>query len=454
MSFQQGLSGLNATSKSLEVIGNNIANANTFGAKSSRAEFADVYAASVGGGTPMAGIGTTLANVAQQFSQGNITSTPNPMDLAINGRGFFMLQDPRAGNVYSRNGQFRLDREGYVSNGTGQKLLAQRWDDAVGRAVGDPASIRVVAGGGGVVKTGAGLNEADRGIRLSMNFDAATPVVAGRAAFNVQDTASYDYSTSQTVYDGQGMPLTMAYYMRKEAHNDWSVFASVDGQQFDPTTGEIFHDSALPLPAAVAVSRIMFGENGRITSIADALGVPVATGAPLLLTVNDSRQLFDAGGVLLPGASQMQVFSGLRFDIGASTQFGASFAIADLRQDGYPPGELTGVSFDTEGVFKASYSNGRFVNLAQLALADFQNVQGLSAMGGNAWSETFSSGTPVVNAPGASSMGLLQAGALEESNIDLTAELVSMITAQRIYQANAQTIKTMDQVLQTMVNLR
>jgi flagellar hook protein FlgE len=157
---------------------------------------------------------------------------------------------------------------------------------------------------------------------------------------------------------------------------------------------------------------------------------------------------------VLPGDEQTSLYEDLPFDLGGSTQLGASFSVSDLRQDGYRPGDLLGVSFDSGGILKASYSNGRYLNLAQVQLADFANVQGLRPMGGNVWEQTFQSGPPVVNAAGSNSMGLLQSGALEASNIDLTAELVSMITAQRIYQANAQTIKTVDQVMQTLVNLR
>jgi flagellar hook protein FlgE len=148
------------------------------------------------------------------------------------------------------------------------------------------------------------------------------------------------------------------------------------------------------------------------------------------------------------------LFTDLPLKIGDATQFGADFAISELKQDGYAFGKLNGITFDGSGIVKATYSNGRFVNLYQLQLADFPNVQGLKPLGGNVWESTFESGEKTVNAPGASSTGVIQSGALEESNIDLTAELVNMITAQRMYQANAQSIKTMDDVMQTLVNLR
>jgi flagellar hook protein FlgE len=455
MSFQQGLSGLNATSKSLEVIGNNIANANTFGAKASRAEFADMYAASLNGtGSSSIGIGTQVANVAQQFSQGNVTATANPMDLAINGRGFFMLQDTAGREVVSRNGQFSIDRNGYVVNSQDMKLLAKQWDESVGRGVLEPVPIRIVRSGGDAIKTGEGEVNQDRGVRLTMNFDAGTPVVPGRTPFAVDNTSSYDFSTSQTVYDGQGLPLAMTYYFRKEAADEWNVFASIDGMGIDPVLGTVHHPDLEEMPAATPIARLSFGSDGRLARVRDAAGEEMPPGAKVRMSINDPRLTTTAGGAVLPADEQTALYEDLPFDLAGSTQLGASFSVSDLRQDGYRPGDLLGVSFDSNGILKASYSNGRYLNLAQVQLADFANVQGLKAMGGNVWEQTFQSGPPVINAAGSNSMGLLQSGALEASNIDLTAELVNMITAQRIYQANAQTIKTVDQVMQTLVNLR
>ena len=208
MSFQQGLSGLNATSKNLEVIGNNIANANTFGAKGSRAEFADLYAGALNGASgSAAGIGVSISSIAQQFNQGNLTTTSNPLDIAINGRGFFQLQASTGETVYSRNGQFKLNRDGFVVNGEGLKLLAQKWDDAAGGGVGDAAPIQLQSGLGSPVKTGQGGTTALQGVQMSLNLDArkATPAVA--MDFTKPD--SYNYSTSQTLYDWHGAFLTI-----------------------------------------------------------------------------------------------------------------------------------------------------------------------------------------------------------------------------------------------------
>ena len=423
MGFQQGLSGLNATSKNLEVIGHNIANANTFGAKSSRAEFADIYAGSmIGSATSNVGIGVNIAAVAQQFTQGNITATGNPLDIAINGRGFFQVQTQSGTNAYTRNGQFKLDREGFVVTNNGGKLRAQPWDESAGRATGDLVPIKLQGGLGAPVATGSGTDAALRGVRIAINLDAgAKPPTA---PFSFTQSNSYNYSTSQSLFDTQGAPLTANYYFRKTAVNTWDVYGSINGQPFDG-----------PSPATGRITSLTFDANGKITS-------PTTTPT---IDVIDPR----ASPIATP------LFDNLPVSFAGTSQYAKDFSISNLKQDGFTSGELTGISFDASGVVKASYSNGRSTNLSQLQLVDFTNVQGLQPLGSDLWQATFASGEPSGSgAPGTGTNGTLQAGALEESNVDLTGELVNLITAQRLYQANAQTIKTQDQVLQTLVNLR
>ncbi|MFM9917104.1 MAG: flagellar hook protein FlgE [Rhizobacter sp.] len=423
MSFQQGLSGLNATSKNLEVIGNNIANAGTYGAKSSRAEFGDMYATAIGGaGSGNTGIGVNLLAVAQQFTQGNISTTGNPMDLSINGRGFFQVTAPSGETLYSRNGQFKLNRDGYVVNNTGDKLLAQGWNEAAGRAAGDAAPIRLQSGLGDPVATGAGSDPALRGVRLAINLDARKDVPTTAMSFSQPD--SYNYSTSQTLYDSQGAPLTMNYYFRKTAANAWDVYASVNGQPFDG-----------PSPKTGLVTSMTFDAQGKMTA-------PAATPT---IDVVDPRAT--------PLATPL--FAALPINFTGTSQYAAGFSISDLKQDGFASGELTGITFDPSGVVKATYSNGRSTSLAQLQLVDFTNLQGLQPVGSNLWKSTYASGDPSsIGAPGSGTYGALQAGALEESNVDLTGELVNLITAQRMYQANSQTIQTESSILQTLTQLR
>ena len=420
MSFQQGLSGLNATAKSLEVIGNNIANAATFGAKAARAEFADVYAAALNGaGTNAIGIGVNLAAVAQQFTQGNILTTENPMDLALNGAGFFQVTDGNSPVTYTRNGQFKLDRDGFIINNQLQKLL------------GYPAS------GNGIIQPGAatalqlptqGINpQVTSQITMEFNLDSRLGVTAPTAgpAINYADPTTYNNATSMTVYDDRGQDVALTYYFQKSAAETWNVFVTANGTTVGGT-------AAAPLP----VTTITFPPNGA---------APTAPVGPVTMNIPATTNL--AGATTLP-------IPGVQLDLTHSTQYGAAFGVTDMTQDGYSAGQLSSISIESNGIVMARYSNGQSQPAGQIEIASFRNPQGLQPLGGNAWGRSFASGDPVLGTPGTGNFGVLQAGALEESNIDLTAELVNMITAQRMYQANAQTIKTVDQIMQTLVNMR
>lgn len=420
MSFQQGLSGLNASSKSLEVIGNNIANANTFGAKSSRAEFSDVYAAALNGaGTTSVGIGTQLTKVAQQFTQGNITSTDNPMDLAINGAGFFQVQDSSGTTMYSRNGQFKLDRDGFVVNDQGMKLMGYPADAQGVIQPGKAQPLQLPSAGIKPNPTSA--------ITMEMNLDsraAVTTPAAGGIDFN--DPTTYNNATSETVYDAKGQDVALTYYFQKTAADTWDVYVTANGTSVGTDA------SGNPAP----VTTLSFPSTG---------GAPTSPAAPISVDIPAST---NANGV------DTLAISGVQLNLTGASQYGANFGVTNLTQDGYAPGQLTGVAIDPSGVLMARYSNGQSKPAGQLELANFRNPQGLQPLGGNAWASTFASGDPIYGTPSQGNMGALQSGALEESNVDLTAELVNMITAQRVYQANAQTIKTEDQIMQTLVNLR
>jgi flagellar hook protein FlgE len=421
MSFQQGLSGLNATSKNLEVIGNNVANANTYGAKSSRAEFADMYATAInGGGAVNVGIGVNLSSVSQQFTQGNITSTANPMDLAINGSGFFQLNNGSAPITYSRNGQFRVDREGFVVNNQGQKLMGYAADGAGVIQPGQAGALQMPT---------AGINPNPTAkIKMELNLDSrvASTVPAAAPLIDLSDPKTYNNATTLTVYDAKGQDVAVTYYFQKAATDQWNVYVTANG-------------TPLATDAAgnpVASTTITFPSNGGSPTApvgAVALDIPATTNA--------------AGAQTVP-------ISGVQLSLTGATQYGANFGVTDLSQDGYAPGQLVGLGFESNGVVMARYSNGQSKPAGQLELVSFRNPQGLQPLGGNGWANSFASGDPVVGTPGNGLLGPLQAGALEESNVDLTAELVNMITAQRVYQANAQTIKTQDQILQTLVNMR
>ncbi|MEF7613682.1 flagellar hook protein FlgE [Aquincola sp. MAHUQ-54] len=422
MSFQQGLSGLNASSKNLDVIGNNIANANTYGAKTSRAEFADMYASALNGaGANHIGIGVNLQTVAQQFTQGNITTTDNGMDISINGGGFFQVTDGKNPTMYTRNGQFKVDREGYIVNNDKLNLLGYPADGAGVIQPGLSQPLRLPT---------AGISpQVTTSIDLEMNLDSrlgATAPASG-TGIDFNDAKTYNNATSHTLYDAKGQQVAMTYYFQKAASpaDTWNIYATANGTSVAGT-------NAAPQP----LTTVTFStDGGTITSPAGpvTIDIPASTNT--------------AGAATLP-------ITGIQFDLSNSTQYGSAFGVSDLLQDGYAAGTLSGVVVEDNGIVLARYSNGESKPVGQIELANFRNPQGLQPLGGNLWARTYTSGDPVVNVPGEGNMGGLQAGALEESNVDLTGELVNMITAQRIYQANAQTIKTQDQVLQTLVSLR
>ena len=421
MGFQQGLSGLNATSKNLEVIGNNIANANTYGAKSARAEFSDMYASAMNGaGANAIGIGVSLSAVSQQFTQGNIASSANPMDLAINGAGFFQVSDGKNPIMYTRNGEFKVDRDGFVVNGQGNKLMGYAADGAGTILPGQAKPLQMPT---------AGITpSATDKIKLEMNLDARSAVTlpASGPQIDMNDPTTYNNATSLTVYDAKGQDVALTYYFQKSATDTWNVYVTANGTPLATDA------SGNPLPS----TQIVFPSNGS---------APTSPAGTVSLDIPSSTNA--AGATTLP-------ILGVALNVAGATEYGSPFGVTDLSQNGYSAGQLVGIQFESNGVITARYSNGQSKPAGQVEIATFRNPQGLQPMGGNAWARTFATGDPIVGVPGAGNLGALQSGALEESNVDMTAELVNMITAQRVYQANAQTIKTQDQVLQTLVNLR
>lgn len=406
MSFQQGLSGLNAASKNLDAIGNNVANSNTVGFKGSNAVFADVYANSLAGaGANGIGIGVAVADVAQNFSQGNIAGSSNPLDMAINGAGFFRLS--MGGTItYSRNGQFHLDKDGFIVNASGANLTGYQAINGVPGGV--VTNLQITSNNGG-------FPQATTEAAIVANLNAELPVIA--VPFDPADPATYSSTTSMTAYDDIGVPHTLALHYVKTADNTWQVYASNDNTQID---GDGATAGIQPLTTLTFTS-------GRISSSTPAL--PLTN----IATAN---------------------YTLARFDLSGTTQVASKFGVTDLRQDGFAPGRMTGLSIGEDGIIQTRYSNGRTETVGQIRLDDFANPNGLQPLGNNMYAETSESGQPVPGVPLSGRAGALKSGAIEESNVDLTAELVNMITAQRVYQANAQTIKTQDQVMQTLVNLR
>jgi flagellar hook protein FlgE len=427
MSFQQGVSGLTAAGRNLEVIGNNVANASTVGAKVSRAEFSDIYARAVSGGANHIGIGVSLASVTQQFSQGSISSTDNPLDLAINGGGFFQLKDLNGSLQYTRNGQFKVDRDGYISNTQGARLLGYPANDQGVLVPGQAQTLTLPTAG---IKPSVTAN-----VGLELNLDARAKITfdpAAAAPIDFNNAKSYNSATSVNLYDTKGQEVAVTYYFQKTDVDTWSVYASANGSVVNPDA------NGVPQP----ISSLVFPSNGA---------APINQTDP---TIPLDPVSFDVPATSNAQGAVTEPIVGVKLDMATLTQYGAIFGVTNVTQDGFPPGQLSSIKIQPNGIVLATYSSGQSTPIGQVELATFRNVQGLQPLGGNTWGATFASGDPVLGTPGAGNLGVLQSGAVEESNVDLTSELVNMMVAQRIYQANAQTIKTQDSVLQTLVNLR
>ena len=412
MGFQSALSGLNAAAKNIDVIGNNVANANTIGFKVARAVFADVFANALGGsGTNSIGIGVKITDVTQEFTQGNVTVTNNPLDLAINGQGFFRL-DHNGATVYSRNGQMHLDKAGYLVNADNLKLTGYTVDALQNIVSSAPVPLRLA--------TGDIVPRSTTALEATLNLDSRSTAIA--APFNPANAATYTNSTSTAIYDSLGNAHALTMFFTKTAvAGQWNLQATLDGGA--PAGINLGAGAGNPITLA-------FNASGVLTTAQPITGITIAV----------------PGGAITPQTVSL--------DFTGTSQFGAEFGTSALTQDGYTSGRLVGFDVDDDGIIKGRYTNGQANTLGQVVLANFPNPQGLASLGDNMWGETATSGLPLVGTPRTSSLGTLQSAAVEESNSDLTQELVNMITAQRIYQANAQTIKTQDQVLQTIVNLK
>ncbi|MGD8908729.1 MAG: flagellar hook protein FlgE [Chromatiales bacterium] len=421
MAFRIALSGLDAASTDLEVTGHNIANASTVGFKESRAEFADVYANSIGDvSASVPGRGVRVTRVAQQFGQGSTEFTSNNLDLAINGEGFFVMHDTDGGISYTRAGAFSIDRDGYVVNHANARLQVFPPVDSSGDLFNTGSTTDLN------LPVVSGSPQATSGIEASLNLDASetVPAVAFDATSFPPDTSSYNHSTATTIYDSQGAAHTASMFYRKEADNQWSVYTFLDGDNVT-VGGNAFAD-------------IQFDSSGALLTGAgdvDAVG-------------NVAMDPYVVGG----GGTVADI--DLTFDYSASTQFGSDFAVNELTQDGYTSGRLSGVEVDKTGVVFARFTNGQSEPLGKVAMARFNNTQGLSQTGDTSWAESFASGDVQLGEAGTSDFGMIQSGALENSNVDLATQLVNLITAQRNFQANAQVITTADAITQSVINLR
>jgi flagellar hook protein FlgE len=400
MPFAVALSGLNAASSDLSVTANNIANANTTGFKASRAEFADVFAV----GAQNIGNGVAISSVTQEFTQGGVDFTDRGLDLALSGEGFFTLSD-RGVISYTRAGSFGVDRDGYVVNAQGNRLQIFPMASNGSFNTGTLSDLRLATADSPPQAT----SRAEFGVNLPAN--ASVPAVP---IFDPANASSYNHSTALTIYDSLGASHTAtAYFVKTATPNQWEARYYIDGT------------------AVGGANTLTYSDLGVLTSpVGGAITLPAYTPTT--------------------GAADITITA----DLLTSTQYGGQFGVNLLSQDGFASGRLSSIDVDPNGVIFARFTNGRSVPLGQVALSNFANTQGLRQLGETSWAESFTSGDAVRGSPGTGSFGLIQSGALESSNVDLTEQLVNMITAQRNFQANAQMISTADQVTQTIINIR
>ncbi|WP_034914060.1 MULTISPECIES: flagellar hook protein FlgE [Erwinia] len=408
MAFSQAVSGLNAAASNLDVIGNNIANSATVGFKSATVSFADMFADS------KVGLGVKVAAVTQDFNDGTTTSTSRGLDVAISQAGFFRMTDTSGAVYYSRNGQFTLDQNRNIVNANGLQLTGYP-------ATGTPPTVQTGANPVALsVPTTAMSAKATTtaGLVANLNSTDSVPTVTPFDSANVD---SYNSKASMTTYDSLGNAHTINLYFVKNASDTTNAA--------NPTTTWNVHAVDSSTGQSAGDFDMTFNSSGQLTSTPDqTLSMASLNGS--------AAQTFS----LTMLNSQQQ-------NTGTST-FG------NPTQDGYKPGELTSYQINDDGTVVGNYSNEKTQVLGQIALANFANPEGLKSEGNNVWSATNSSGQALVGLAGTGNLGTLTAGALESSNVDLSKELVNMIVAQRNYQSNAQTIKTQDQILNTLVNLR
>jgi flagellar hook protein FlgE len=444
MSFNTALSGLQAATTDLSITSNNIANVSTSGFKRSRGEFGDLFAVSSFGNSPNAvGSGVQVSSVSQQFSQGNLEFTDASLDLAINGQGFYITKQEATGSdlAYTRAGQFRIDSDGYITNNSREFLQTFPVDadgTVTSTSLNTTNSIKVPASTGSPQAT----TEVEVGLNLNSTAAQTDPTT-----FNPSISGTYAHSTSSTVFDSLGASHISSYYFVHDGPttdtnlagdpNQWLVFTYLDGEPtdianvaVDPT---VTHPNGTGANVVQKPAVLTFNSNGTFASSSPAtiqnVALAQSNGADPLTITHD-------------------------FANNTTTQFSSNFAVSRLSPDGFSTGRLTGLDISETGLIRASFSNGVSNPIGQLAMADFPNSQGLKGVGNASWRQTTDSGSPVTGVGGTGRFGLIESGALEASNVDLTAELVNLITAQRNFQANARSIETSNAITDTIIQIR
>jgi len=396
MSFSIATTGLNAITEQLNAISNNIANSGTVGFKSGRAEFSALYAES----QPL---GVGVSAVTQSITKGgSITSTGTALDLAINGNGFFMVRDSAGTTAYTRAGYFGTDSSGHLVNNNGMYLQGYPVDASGKLQVGTIGNLTISSGSIPAKATGS--------IDFTANMDARAEIPE-TTPFNPKDNTSYNNSYTTQVYDSLGREHTLNQYFVKTGENAWEVHYYMD-------------DAPVTSGGAEQVQKLTFNSQGVLTDPSGAVGLTADIAGANAITID--------------------------MTYGGTSQYGSDFSVSKNKGDGYASGERTGQAIDQDGCVYATFSNGERLLQGQLVLANFANPNGLAAQDGTTWAQTASSGAPLTGTPGTGLLGSVVSGALESSNVDLTSELVGLMTAQRNYQANTKVISTNDNMMNSL----
>lgn len=417
MSLNTELMGINAAQSSIDTIGNNIANMNTEGFKGSTMEFADLIGTSLegtSGNTLTPGQGVVASNLSQLFTEGTISQTGNPLDLAINGQGFFQMQTDQ-GLEYTRAGSFQVDTNGYVVDPSGNNLMGYNTPTS-GAALGAIGPLQVSRSTlPATATTSLGLN---------VNLPTTDSAIASGTAFNPSSASTFDESTATTIYDSVGTAYTLTSYFTRVSGSGTPDKWQVHWQLSNPTTGAAIASGSGP--------RLTFSTTGALTGATSGAGTTVAVPA------------------LPDGASALNIV----YNYTGTSLTSNAFGVNAINNNGNAPGTFTGVQINANGQIVGQYSNGQTKTFGTVALANFENPQALTPMSGTFWAQTLASGQALLGAPNTQGLGTLQSGALEGSNVDLSTQLVSLIVAQQAFQANAQAISYEQQNIQHLLNIQ
>jgi len=426
-SFYTGLSGLSTHGTAMGVVGDNISNINTTGYKNSSPEFQDILGQSLSGvqGSNQTGAGTNVQSIDINYTQGTFETTEVSTDVAINGRGFFVVQDPSSSeNYYTRAGHYHFDNQGYYVNAEGKRVQGFLYDSTGTNLIESLSDIQIN-------QNNMIPPQVTTTAEMVLNLDSSATVIAG--GWNIADpNGTSNFSSPITIYDTLGQNHVIQVYFTNVstalAPRNWQWHAIIASS--DTSAG--------------GAGYTLFG-NG--TLVFDANGALTAPAPGVLATFHDqtANAITYADGVAATTST---------IDFTDTTEYGSVSAMQSINQNGYAPGSASAIAIDDEGILTANYTNGQVKKIARLAVANFPNINGLSRRGGTLYSETVSSGQPLINKPGAGGMGTISSSMLEESNVDLAGEIIKMIVIQRGYEANSKVISTTDAMMNTLINIR